>query len=112
MCLETECVQGAVLSVDTAKRHIRVTSGTETVVSPLRTWLDPETNSPVVDVFSLFDAFEVLAVEPYMSVIVFVDHSLGEESGDEDGADGFQAVVGRACGDRVAVVSAFLFISS
>ncbi len=60
--------------------------------------------------FSLFDAFEVLAVEPYVSVIVFVDHSLGEESDDE--VNGFQAVVGRACGDRVAVVSAFLFISS
>jgi predicted Zn-dependent protease len=53
------------------------------------------------DVFSFFDALVEMAQPPYISVIAFVDCKIGED----DGVGGFHEVMGRACGDRVCVVS-------
>ena len=102
VCLETECIQQTSLSIDIEKKVITVTTAGKKKTSPLRVWNDHGGPAPVLDVFSLFDAFECLAAEPYMAVVVFVDHCLGEENCDDGG---FQEVVGRACGDRIAVVS-------
>jgi hypothetical protein len=53
------------------------------------------------DVFSIFDALTYFAKEPYMSILALVDLRIGED----DGEGWYSEVLGRACGDRVAVVT-------
>jgi hypothetical protein len=57
----------------------------------------------MIEVFSLFDAFESLTVEPYLTTVAFVDNILCEVGDDFD--NGYQLVCGRACGNRIACVS-------
>jgi hypothetical protein len=60
-----------------------------------------ENTTGVLDVFSVFDAFEVLTAEPYIAIVVFVSCDIGEDN--DEGS--FNPVIGRACGDRISCVS-------
>mmetsp|Transcript_13254 Transcript_13254/g.13315 ORF Transcript_13254/g.13315 Transcript_13254/m.13315 type:complete len:324 (+) Transcript_13254:173-1144(+) len=61
--------------------------------------------SPIVDVFSLFDALTYSAISPYISILAIIDCHLGEKDEEESGSDTLSEVMGRACGDRVCCVS-------
>lgn len=61
------------------------------------------TTEYIVDVFSLFDVMVNIALPPYMMVLGVFNCKLAEEY---DSKCGYTEVLGRACGDRVACVSA------
>lgn len=83
---------------------------------PINSWasVDSSNSDGILDVFALFDIMTEYVKKSHYSVLWAVDADLGEELGvdsdddddddDEDSAP-YAPVLGRACGNRVCVVS-------
>lgn len=79
---------------------------------PIRSWAsaDSPNSDGILDVFSLFDIMTEYVKKSHYSLLWAVEADLGEELGedsddDEEDPAPYTSVLGRACGDRVCVVS-------
>ena len=103
--LGLEPVQSAAtgLSVRATKRKASIVDSAAGVSFPLRVFR----NGPLVDVFSVFDVLVEYVGESDFSLLAVVEQPLGELVSGEGEPEEISEVLGRACGDRVAVVQCY-----
>ena len=90
------------LSVRASKNSASIIDSTAGVSFPLRLF-----RNGCVDVFSVFDVLVEYVAPSDFNLLAVVEQPLGEMVSDDGEAEEVAEVLGRACGDRVAVVQCY-----
>ena len=90
------------LSMKATKRKASIIDRKQGVSFPLTVF-----KNGCVDVFSVFDVLVEYVSENDFNLLAITDHPLGEVVSEEDEEEEISEVLGRACGDRVAVVQCY-----